>query len=196
MGIYKPQSQFMVPNNNTINNAIDNYFVTKISGDYCSGYIWSIPTIGTTAITGVVLNQVVNVLTPLYNGDNLNIKLPKLSFNATALRKYLNNSLFWNITILGKQKSITANTNVTTGTIVETEITIPNGNFKTGDYVYLVQDSTPAGNYYYIGSLGDSKYKLYDTREKAMAMLITADYKAVSFTNGALVNKLFYACAK
>lgn len=39
MGLYKPESHLMSPNNKTINAGTENTFSAEINGDFCRAYI-------------------------------------------------------------------------------------------------------------------------------------------------------------
>lgn len=217
MGLYKPQSQFMQPHM-TINNDVDNHFITRISGDICSAYIWDIPTVTQNgdSISTIELNKLIKLDNLLYNNDNLDLVLPPQSFIG-GLSKYLNKDLVWNVVLVGKEKTITSSRTVATIydkvvdtdkdedgniieikekiTIVETIIEVPNGNFKSGDMVYVSDDTNVKKNIYYVGIDKELNHKLYDTREKALATVITDTACAVNFGTR-LTNKKIYSCAK
>lgn len=114
MGLYKPQSQFISPNNETINAQVENNFISKVSGDLCSAYIWRIKN-QKELLSGsdIGLNTLNKLTNPLYNDDELVLNMPANWFLQADRQKFLNVPLAWNVTMLGKEKNITASEIVT-----------------------------------------------------------------------------------
>ena len=293
MGLYKPESHLMSPNNQTINAGIENTFSAEINGDFCRAYILHMQN-SITSLSYNGLDELINLPEMLYNGDNLNISIQENMFNSDELKGNLNMPLSWNITMIGKNRNITNNITTTTDyettdpnieqqidniktqknestssmndyryevgkqqdnlnieilrvqadtTITEEEreaklkelrgqleqinnelqlkeaeyereqqrfdeqieeleknlnitiqikesvLNITNGNFITGDCVYLDYDSDIKKNFYYIRVLDDGTYKIYDTREKSLGGVTSPQYQAVLFDDGALIGK-------
>ena len=114
MGLYKPQSQFISPNNETINAQVENNFISKVSGDLCSAYIWRIKNQKELLYgSDIGLNTLNKLTNPLYNDDELVLNMPANWFLQADRQKFLNVPLAWNVTMLGKEKNITASEIVT-----------------------------------------------------------------------------------
>lgn len=293
MGLYKPESHLMSPNNKTINAGTENTFSAEINGDFCRAYILHMQN-SVTSLSYDGLDELIELPDTLYNGDTLNITIQSNMFNSDELRGNLNMPLSWNITMIGKNRNITGNTTVITDyettdpnveqqiddlksqknestssmneyryevgkqqdnlnieilrvqadttlseeereaklkelrgqldqinnelqlreaeyereqqqfdeqiatleeqlnitiQIKESVLTITNGNFITGDYVYMNYNSDIKKNFYYIRVLDDGTYKLYDTREKSLGGVTSPQYQAVLFDDGVLVGK-------
>ena len=300
MGLYKPESHLMSPNNKTIDAGAENTFSAEINGGFCGAYILHMQN-SVTSLTYDGLDELIELPDTLYNGDTLDINIVANMFNSDQLKGNLNMPLSWNITMIGKNRNITGNTTVVTDyettdpnieqqienlqarknestasmneyryevgkqqdnlnieilrvqadtslteeereakleelrgqlkqvnnelqlreaeyeqeqqqldeeiaelekqlnitiQIKESVLTITNGNFITGDYVYMNYNSDIKKNFYYIRVLDDGTYKLYDTREKSLGGVTSPQYQAVLFDDGVLVGKQISGASK
>lgn len=293
MGLYKPESHLMSPNNKTINAGTENTFSAEINGDFCRAYILHIQN-SVTSLSYNGLDKLIELPEMLYNGDILNITIEQNMFNSESLKGNLNMPLSWNLTMIGKNRNVVGNSTVITDyettdpnieqqienlknqknestasmneyryevgkqqdnlnieilrvqadtTLTEEEreaklkelrgqldqvnnelqlreaeyereqqqfdeqiealeeqlnitiqikesiVNVENGNFATGDLVYINYSSDIKKNFYYIRVLDDGTYKLYDTREKSLGGIISPQYQAVLFDDNILSGK-------
>lgn len=297
MGLYKPESQYMSPNNITTNAGDVINFTSQVNGDFCDGYIIHIQNT-LSSLSGEIskdidLDKLIWLKETLYNTDLLSIPMDINWFNKNENKLNLNMPLSWDVTQFGRKRLVTKVDNVTnpyetidkavqdkidilkkdntkiqadidtyrleagrqvdrlnvkileveadtslteaeraaklktlrqqiasiqadlalfvqqkedniiannakivelekslniTVMITESVVTIKNGNLSTGDWVYLDMYSDTKKNYMYIRLLDDGRWKLYDTREKALAGVISTEYQAILFVES-IVNK-------
>lgn len=134
--LYKPQSQYMFPNNIVLNNQEDNNFSVIISGVKISNYILNMKYLqsGVSNPSWVEFYNVDNAITtlssPLYNGDELSIEISSDTIGSISSGVYLNRQLGWQISLLGDSVQGTPSG-------VSPQMTITNHNFKTGEQVWI-----------------------------------------------------------
>ena len=121
--LYKPERQFMDPNEVVLNPAVENKFSVTINGTKCIGYRFSVYD-SADAIVSKASTDKILLANPLYNDDLLEITVAANSFTA-------GNEYKWQITLYAKD-IIATKVDTTNNTI-----TVSNHNLSNGDMIYV-----------------------------------------------------------
>lgn len=129
--LYKPERQFMEPNEMVLDPTIENKFSVLVNGTKCIGYRFSVYD-AADALVEKASTEKTLLETPLYNDDSLEITVAADAFAA-------GNEYKWQIALYAND--ITA----TSVDIEKDTITVANHNLNNGDMVYISStDKAPA----------------------------------------------------
>ena len=129
--LYKPERQFMEPNEMVLDPTIENKFSVLVNGTKCIGYRFSVYDAADTLVEKASTEKTL-LETPLYNDDLLEIPVAADVFTA-------GNEYKWQIALY-------ANDIIATNVDIEKDtITIANHNLNNGDMIYISSaDTIPA----------------------------------------------------
>ena len=126
--LYKPERQFMEPNEMVLDPAIENKFSVIVNGTKCVGYRFSIYDSADTLVEDASTEKVL-LETPLFNDDVLEVSVKSGAFTA-------GNEYKWQIALYANDLPVTN---------VDTEkdtIAVSNHNLNNGDMIYVSSDDT------------------------------------------------------